>query len=164
MKNRMAVVMGLLWGTLLWGGESASAQGRFGFGVVVGEPTGIAWKYRMDGTHSLAGIVGVLPSDHLRINVDVLWHSYFRGNADFAVHYGPGIFVGSGHRNLYRIPGGQVVAIDDEATVGFRMAVGVTYTIPRSPVDLFFEIAPAIVIASPAGAVLDYGLGVRVYP
>src|SRR5512138_1610796 len=103
-------------------GGSAAAQGRFGFGVVVGEPTGLAWKYKMDGTHSLAGIVGVLPSDHLRINVDVLWHTYFRGNPDFAVHYGPGIFVGSGHRNLYRIPGGEVVAIDDEATVGFRMA------------------------------------------
>jgi hypothetical protein len=114
--------------------------------------------------HALAGAVGFLPGEHVRLDVDVLWHSNFRDNPNLVLHYGPGILVGVGERRLYRFSDGTVFAGDDRGTVGFRMVVGVTYAIPRSPVDLFFEVAPALILASPSGLAVDYGLGVRVYP
>ena len=33
--------------------------GRFGIGAVFGEPTGIAWKYHLDGVNSIDGGVGL---------------------------------------------------------------------------------------------------------
>jgi hypothetical protein len=153
-----------LSGLLLWGISEMRAQGNFGFGFVLGEPTGLAWKYKMDHTHAIAGALGILPGEHVRLNVDVLWHTYVRDSPSLAVHYGPGILVGVGHRRVYRFSDGSYGVSDDGGTVGFRMVVGLTYTIPRSPVDLFFEAAPALLLASPSGMAVDFGLGARVYP
>jgi hypothetical protein len=43
--------------------------------------------------------------------------------------------------------------------------VGLMYEIPRSPFDGFMEIAPLLIIFSPASGVgIDAALGVRIYP
>src|SRR5438045_2885006 len=47
----------------------AYVQGRMGLGFVVGEPTGIAWKYRLDAGHALDGGIGVSPYHEFRMNV-----------------------------------------------------------------------------------------------
>jgi hypothetical protein len=164
MNTRSIMRTVALLGLLLLGGQGMRGQGRFGFGVVAGEPTGLAWKYRIDNVHAVAGAVGFLPGDYVRLNVDVLWQSPFRGIPELVAYYGPGLMVAYGQRRVYYISDGRYGLIDDGGAGGLRMVLGLAYTIPRSPVDLFFELAPALVLTSPAGGVVDFGLGVRVYP
>lgn len=164
MNNRIIVKTAGLIALLVWSAQGMTAQGRFGFGVVAGEPTGLAWRYRIDNTHSVAGSVGFLPEENVRFAADFHWQSYFRGNSDFYAYYGPGVFVGYGERRVYYFSDGVYRVVDNGGVVGVRMALGVAYTIPRSPVDLFFEVAPAVILSSPAGGVVDFGLGARVYP
>lgn len=164
MDNRSIVRMVALLGLLVWGVQGMRGQGRFGFGVVAGEPTGLAWKYRIDNVHSVAGAVGFLPGDYVRLNVDVLWQTPFRGTSALAAYYGPGLIVAYGQRRVYYFSDGRYGVIDDGGAGGLRVVLGLAYTIPRSPVDLFFEVAPAVILTSPAGGFVDFGLGVRVYP
>ncbi len=165
MKSLSIVRMVGLIALLLWGVQEMKAQqGRFGFGLVAGEPTGLAWRYRIDNVHSVAGSVGFLPGENVRFSADFLWQTPFRGNSDFYAYYGPGVFVGYGERRVYYFSDGSYRVLDDAGAVGVRLALGVAYNIPRSPVDLFFEVAPAVILTAPAGGVVDVGLGVRVYP
>jgi len=51
----------------------ARAQGKLGVGVILGEPTGIAWKYRLGGAEALDGAIGLSPSDRFRFHIDYRW-------------------------------------------------------------------------------------------
>lgn len=164
MDSRRVLRTVALIALLVWGAQGTMAQGRFGFGFVAGQPTGLAWRARIDNSHAVAGSVGFLPGDNVRFSADFHWQTPFRGNSDFYAYYGPGVFVGYGERRVYLLRDGRYEVIDDGGAVGVRMALGVAYTIPRSPVDLFFEVAPAVILTSPTGGLVDFGLGVRVYP
>ena len=48
-------------------------EGRLGVGIVLGEPTGIAWNYRTSHVNSVDGAVGLSPSDRFRLHADYLW-------------------------------------------------------------------------------------------
>ncbi len=159
--TRTACLIALL---VLGAGEMSAQQGRFGFGLVAGDPSGLAWRARLDESHSVAGSVGFLPGDNVRLSADFHWQTPFRGNSDFYAYYGPGIFIGYGSRRAYILSDGAYEVIDNGGDVGVRLALGVAYNIPRSPVDLFFEVAPAVILTTPAGGVVDFGLGLRVYP
>lgn len=164
MDIRRKVGTAVLLVLLFWSGQELRGQGKFGFGVVAGEPSGLSWKYRIDQVHAVAGGVGFVPGDYLRVGVDFLWQSYFRGSSDFSAFYGPGIFVATGDRRVYLISEGRYDVLPDGGAFGVRMALGVNYTIPSSPVDLYFEMAPAVILSPPSAAAIDFGLGVRVFP
>jgi hypothetical protein len=61
--------------------------------------------------------------------------------------------------------GGGRTYFTNDADLGFdaRAVVGLSYTIPRSPVDTFFEMAPLIIAAPGPGFGIDVALGARVY-
>jgi hypothetical protein len=144
------------------------AQGRFGFGLVLGQPTGLAWKYKFNRANALDGAIGFSSYDRYRIHLDYLWHAYPFQEGHLALHYGVGGGIGFGEPPYG--PFGGYYFRDDyfyrHTELGFaaRGVIGLTYDIPRSPVDLFFEIAPIFVAAPTAGFGLDLGVGARVYP
>jgi hypothetical protein len=158
--GKLMAVLGLI----LLSAQGAPGQGKFGFGLVAGDPTGLAWRVQLDHGHSMAGSVGFLPEDNVRVGADFLWQVPVRGASEFSAYYGPGVFVGSGERRVYYFSNGRYEVVGDRSMVGVRLALGVTYTIPRSPVDLFLEFAPGIILTAPAGGMVDVGLGARVYP
>jgi hypothetical protein len=139
------------------------AEGRTGIGIVFGEPTGVAWKYTIDPDHALDGAIGLTPYDRFRIHVDYLWESYPFENGNLLLHYGAGGAIGFRETELRRDGRSYLVS---ESGVGFgvRAVLGLTYRIPRAPVDLFLEVAPVIVLAPGAGIGFDAGFGARVYP
>ncbi|HEX9006041.1 MAG TPA: DUF3996 domain-containing protein, partial [Bacteroidota bacterium] len=47
---------------------------------------------------------------------------------------------------------------------GLRLPFGIDYAIPRAPLELFFEIAPLVIVTPAGGAGVDFGFGVRFYP
>jgi hypothetical protein len=140
-----------------------SAQGRLGVGVIFGEPTGVSWKYKIDGEHALDGGIGLTPFDRFRIHVDYLWQSYPFQEEHLALHYGAGLAIGFRETVLGRDDNSFLVA-EDGPGLGVRAVLGMTYMIPRSPVDLFLEVAPVFVLAPNAGIGFDAGFGARVYP
>jgi len=121
------------------------AQGKFGAGIVFGEPTGFAWKYR--------------------INVDYLWQSHPFQEPKLSLHYGPGAALGFGRTNyIYVDRGNGYIFRSQELGFGIRGVVGLTYLVPKTPMDLFFEVAPVMILAPGAGTGIDVGFGARFYP
>jgi len=154
----------ILIGFVCCAASEVHAQGNFGFGLILGEPTGLAWKYKINHRNAIDGAIGFSPYDRFRIHVDYLWHSYPFQEQRLAVHYGLGAAFGFGRTDYVVSHGDSYVLREGDLGFGARAVVGLTYMIPRSPVDVFFEMAPIIVAAPGPGFGLDLGLGVRVYP
>ena len=138
---------------------TAQQKGKFGLGVVVGEPTGLAWKYWLEGTNALDGSIGFAPSDRFRLSVDYLWHAHPFSEKALALHYGPGVTFGFGQSHYSSDYFGE-----NGGGFGFRGVVGLTYLIKNTPLDVFFEAAPVIILAPSATSGVDLGLGLRAYP
>ncbi len=164
MIPRMRVIVALLAGLVLCGTSALYAQGPFGFGIVIGEPTGIAWKYKINHLNAIDGAIGFSPYDRFRIHADYLWQAHPFQEEHLAVHYGLGAAIGFGRTDEVYEHGNTYVLSEGDMGFGIRAVVGLTYTIPRSPVDVFLEIAPIVVAAPGPGLGLDLGLGARVYP
>jgi hypothetical protein len=141
-----------------------SAQGKFGAGFMFGEPTGIAWKYRLSQTNALDGGLGFSPFNRYRLQVDYLWESYPFHNQNITLHYGIGAGIAFG-RTDYIDYQRRYASFSRTNDVGFaaRVPVGLSYFVPKSPLDIFVEVAPLIIFTSPAGLGLDGGLGIRFY-
>jgi hypothetical protein len=141
------------------------SQEKFGFGIILGEPTGVAWKYKISRLTALDGAIGFSPHDRFRAHVDYLWHSYPFHEQNLALHYGVGAAIGFGQPDYVVFERGNRYFLR-HADLGFgaRTVLGLTYDIPRSPVDLFFELAPILIAAPETGVGVDIGIGARVYP
>lgn len=164
MRLSRKILLGLLL-LLAAGSGAAQAQGRFGFGFILGEPTGLSWKYKMSRANAVDGAIGFSPGDRFRIHVDYLWFAYPFRDANFSLHYGVGAVIGFGRTWwVDRGHGDGYWAGTRDLGFGVRVPVGVNYEIPRSPVELFFELAPIVILAPDAGVAIDAGLGVRFYP
>ena len=159
MLKRIAFIIFLI--SVLALTANAQEGGRFGMGFVVGDPTGFAWKYRMDNIHAIDGSIGFSPTERLRLQGDYLWHAYPFSEKRLALYYGPGIAFSFGRTDYVVFSNGYGY---NDAGFGIRGVVGLGYNIKNSPVELFFEMAPLIVLTPTAGSGIDLGLGVRVYP
>ncbi len=141
----------------------ASAQGKFGVGFGFGEPTGISWKYRINESNAVDGGIGFSPYNDFRFHVDYLWQAYPFTERHLSLYYGVGAVVGSG-RNGYYVPyrGGYLFTRDE---IGFaaRVPVGLSYLIPRSPLDLYVEFAPMVIFTPASDFAADGALGIRFY-
>ncbi len=164
-RRTARIILMALAGVLLCApGSQVLAQGNFGFGLIIGEPTGIAWKYKINHMNAIDGAIGFSPYDRFRLHVDYLWHARPFNDENLAIHYGLGGAIGFGRTVYYDEHGGEYFFRNSDLGFGVRLVGGLTYMIPRSPVDLFVEIAPLIVAAPGPGFGMDLGLGARVYP
>ena len=165
MKGTRDLVPALLMIVLLCAARDVRAQGSFGFGLVIGEPTGLAWKYKINHLNAVDGAIGFSPFDRFRTHIDYLWRSYPFDEQHLALHYGLGGAIAFGRSGFFIVERGDHVFESSENTgIGARVVVGLTYDVPRSPVDLFVEVAPVFVLAPGAGMDLDAGIGARIYP
>jgi hypothetical protein len=145
--------------------SAIQAQGRLGFGFIFGEPTGIAWKYRINHVNAVDGAIGFSPFDQFRMHIDYLWQSYPFAEQNLALHYGVGSAFGFGRTEYLVLRRGSYVLSTQELGFGARAVVGLTYTVPKSPVDVFLEVAPVFILSpNPPGMGFDVGLGARIYP
>ena len=164
MRFLRSVLTAGLVSLLFGGGGGLHAQDKFGFGIIIGEPTGLAWKYNINHINAIDGAIGFSPYDRFRIHADYLWHAHPFDEDHLALHYGLGAAFGFGRTDYFVAQRGSYVLHNGDLGFGARVVVGLTYMIPRSPVDLFFEVAPVIVAAPGPGFGFDLGLGARVYP
>ena len=115
--------------------SSADTSGRFGVGLMVGEPTGLSLKYFFNSTFAIDGGLGWAFHDgtDFQIQSDVLWHKFdlvtlSQGQLPF--------YIGVGARVKFQE--------NAEDRIGLRVPVGVSYIFDDLPLDVFFEVAPIL--------------------
>lgn len=138
---------------------------KFGLGVIFGEPTGLSSKLWVSNTNALAFGIGWsvhgyrfngFDSNYDRttrthIHVDYLWHSSnaISSSREFPLFYGIGGRINSGP--------------EYSGTFGVRGVLGIAW-LPRStPLDIFIEVVPTLLLAHSTGFGIDAGIGARFF-
>ena len=132
--------------------HASDMSGRFGVGLVIGEPTGASLKYFINDTFAVDGVVGwsFHNGTDFTIQSDVLWHKF-----DL-------VSLSEGQLPFY-IGGGMRVKFHDNAQdqIGFRLPIGVSYIFEHLPLDVFFEVAPVIDFTPSTRGGFTAGVGAR---
>src|SRR3989339_1137732 len=128
---------------------SARTGGPFGLGAVLGDPTGLSFKYWHQKDHAWSGALAFGFHDHhdhqnLILHVTHQWH-------DFNL-------IPETHGSLpgYLGVGGRVYSGQDFA-LGVRGCGGLSYVPTRSPVDIFLELCVVIDFLGHVGGDADGG-------
>lgn len=127
--------------------------GKFGAGIILGEPTGASLKYWLNDTMAVDGAIGWSSHDdaNLYLQGDVLWHNFDLipvSQGRLPVYFGVGGLARFRDHNR-----------DNEA--GVRVPVGLSYMFDTAPVDVFAEIAPAIDFTPDVRGEVTGGIGIR---
>lgn len=127
-----------------------AAGGNFGLGIIIGEPTGLSCKYWMGSDKAIDGAAAWHLGDngYLNIHADYLLHNRSLIQSNVPLYFGLGVGIGF-H--------------EEDARIGIRIPLGISYEFPNSPLDAFLEIAPALRILPNTGFGIGAGLGLRFY-
>ncbi|MBX3043023.1 MAG: hypothetical protein KIT33_02130 [Candidatus Kapabacteria bacterium] len=156
---------------LLLLGSSLHAQGPrnkdFGFGIILGDPTGLSGKYWLDRENAIAFSVGNSYFGALRITGDYLWHfDSFKSKA-LKLYAGPGLVLGIGESGgwIYEKKGNKYwVRKDNEIGVGVRGIFGLNIIPKNAPLEFFIELGAMVGMVPAFGSSAEGAIGVRFYP
>lgn len=125
-------------------GSGYVANGKFGLGIELGEPTGLNGKWFYSPSRALDFGLGALyhnyyvDGDGFHLYLDHLWHPVeLTSNADFKLPF----HVGVGGRLWffnYRCGG----ACDSAALFGIRVPLGIDFDLNKVPLDIFAQLVP----------------------
>jgi hypothetical protein len=127
--------------------------GKFGLGIMLGEPTGLSGKYWLNDTLAVDGAAGWSFYDN----------SEFYLHSDLLVHKFDLLPVQKGKLPFY-VGAGAFVRFRDEHhdnEAGIRVPVGLDYLFEGAPVDIFVEFAPGIDLTPATRADFSGGIGIR---
>jgi hypothetical protein len=139
---------------------------NFGFGIVLGEPTGLTLKWYVERDKALVFDLGASYFGSPRISADYIWHfDAFR--SDVAKLYaGPGLVLGIGESRgfWYKEKGNVFVRGDNEIGIGARGIFGVNFIPRETPLEFFLELGVLLALAPDFGSGVDAAIGMRFYP
>jgi hypothetical protein len=129
----------------------------FGLGVIVGEPTGVSMKNWLSSITALDAAAAWSFGDYgsFQFHADYLLHNFQIFESRLPVYYGIGGRV--------KFKGNNTNNDSDEARVGIRFPVGITYLFQNAPFDFFFEIVPILDVSPETDVKLNAALGARFY-
>lgn len=129
----------------------------FGFGLLVGAPTGFTGKYWLPASDAvLQGFIGG-GFGGVTLGGDYLFYSDAFDHPDFPFYVGPGLFIGSS------AVGGPMYEINSLG-LGVRGMFGISYLFPKNPFELSFELGPALYLSPKVGMGIGGGIAFRFYP
>ena len=145
---------------LLSAGPALAANGPFGVGLILGEPTGLSSKLWLDAERKtavdMAAAWSLSGDNDFHFHGDYLFHQYSWLHDALNIQHGKlPVYFGLGGRVRVR------ENRDDD--VGIRIPIGVSYIFDQMPVDVFAEIVPVVDIAPDTDGDLAGGVGVRFY-
>jgi hypothetical protein len=129
-------------------------HGKFGVGVLFGEPTGLSAKmWTTDNTAFDIGIAWSWSGDgHFHIFGDYLFHNW-------------GVFdVDKGALPIYVGLGGRIMFRDNaDDKIGIRFPIGIEYYFDEWPMAVYGEIVPILDLAPSTKGDINGGIGIRYY-
>jgi hypothetical protein len=125
----------------------------FGFGVIIGEPTGISAKYWTGSSTAFdaAAAWSFVDEGALHLHADYLFHSFDLINVE------------KGRLPLYYGLGGKIKLAAKDAEIGARIPVGLSYLVQGAPLDIFFEVVPIMELAPATEFGMNGAIGIRYY-
>lgn len=149
MKSPIAL---FILAVLFLSSPALAQESGFGAGIILGEPTGLSFKYWVSSRTGLdfgaAWSFGREDSFHL--------------HGDFLIHNFNLFKVKKGKLSLYYGIGGRI-KVENRNRIGVRIPVGIVYLIKKAPIDIFFELAPLLDLAPATEFGLNGGVGLRYY-
>lgn len=144
--------------------EAQSPQGkRFGFGIVLGEPTGGTAKYWLGSENALTFSIGASYFGSPRLGVDYLWHINAFDSDIVNMYAGPGGIIGFG-RGSGLWSSSSLRRSGGEAGLAGRGVFGLNVVPRYTPLEVFLEIGVLLGLAPNFGSTAEGALGVRFYP
>ncbi|MGE5400972.1 MAG: hypothetical protein ACM3S2_11260 [Ignavibacteriales bacterium] len=152
--------------------EMSYAQGpkrkNFGFGIILGDPTGGTIKYWFNRENALAASLGGSYFGSPRLGVDYLWHfdAFQSSVAALYAGFGGVLGFGTGGSGLwYKGEKGKFYyRSGSDAGLGIRGVFGLNIIPERTPLEIFLEVGALVGLAPDFGSAIDLALGMRFYP
>lgn len=169
MRKFNLVVIALLLGFLfISSGNAQGPQGKkFGFGLILGDPTGGTIKYWTNNENAFDFYIGSSYFGKLRIGADYLWH-FDAFNSNIVKMYaglGLAVGVGSGHGIWYKENKNKFYYWEDDGIgLGARGLFGINIIPKKVPLEIFLELGPLMGITPNYGVNIDAAIGIRFYP
>ena len=125
---------------------------RTGLGIIVGEPTGISFKYWTTSTTAFDAALAwsFIDEGAFHIHADYLLHSFYL------------ITVPEGKLPFYYGIGGRLKTSGD-TRFGVRVPVGLDYLFQTAPVDIFLEVVPILDLTPKTDFKINAALGARYF-
>ena len=152
--------------TIFWGSNIFAQQpnGKMvGFGIMVGDPTGITAKFWTNDINAVDVDLGASYFGSPRINVDYLWHFDTFDSRLGNLYAGIGGAVGFGKGNGFYYKD-KYIRTSGNAGLGARGVFGVDIVPRRTPLEIFLEFGVLVAVVPDFGSSADVALGMRFYP
>lgn len=146
--------------------QNPSAK-RFGFGIILGEPTGLTAKYWTTPSNAFDFSVGTSYFGNLRIGSDYLWHFNAFNSNIISLYAGPGAVIGFGESGgwIYTKHGDEYfVRKSNEAGLAARGIVGLNIIPNNTPLEIFGEFGILVGLTPAVGSNAEVAIGLRFYP
>jgi hypothetical protein len=124
----------------------------FGVGIVLGEPTGLSAKVRLDDTSAIDAAAAWSFTDD----------GSFYFHASYLLHFNEVLHVDPGELPIY-VGVGAKMRLKKNPQFGVRVPVGLAYEFETAPLDVFIELAPGVGIYPETRVDFGGGIGIRYY-
>lgn len=153
----------LLSGIELTQAQYAPQGKQFGFGIILGDPTGGTAKLWLTRDNALAFHLGASFFGSPRIGVDYLWHFNAFSSDIVNLYAGPGGVIGLGEGHGFWSKN-KFIRTGNEVGIGGRAMFGIDIVPQRTPLEIFIELGVLIAFIPDFGSAADAAVGVRFYP
>jgi len=149
--KRLSIVLFLL--IIFYVSFSASAQDkRIGLGIIVGEPTGVSFKYWTTNTTAFDAALAwsFIDGGAFHIHADYIFHNFNL------------IRISEGKLPFYYGIGGRIKTAN-KTQVGVRVPLGLAYMFNTAPIDIFLEVVPILDLAPKTDFRINAAIGARYF-
>ena len=168
MMKRFVIILTFVFA--FFAAETAEAQrpaGDFGFGLILGDPTGVTLKFWTSNANAFVLDVGGSYFGNLSIVGDYLWHFDAFNSNIVGLYAGAGGVLGFGEGRDWVYKRGDddfYVRDDDDFGLGARGTFGLNVVPRNTPLEIFVEIGVLVGFVPTFGAGPEAAVGIRFYP
>ena len=149
MRKSIFIFIGFI---ILFASLNYSQNKRIGAGIIVGEPTGLSFKYWL--------------TDNTALDAGLAWsfvdENAFQIQADYLIHNFSLIKISNGKLPFYFGIGGRL-KFSNDATLGVRVPLGLAYIFSDEPIDIFLEIVPILDLLPQTDFTISAAIGGRYF-
>jgi hypothetical protein len=167
MKNLICLILFILIIQTYSSYAQGPYQKKFGFGIILGEPTGLTGKYWINFQNAFEFNIGTSYFGRPRIDFNYLWHFNAFRSSIVKLYAGPGAVLGFGEGNGYWYEWrGNRFFYRTGNEIGLAVAglFGLNIIPRETPLEIFLEGGILVGLAPGFGSGGDLAIGLRFYP